>query len=445
MSANPEKKDIVLIVDDNSNNLGILYNLLDNASFEVWVAQDGESALEKVGYALPDLILLDIMMPGIDGFETCERLKANPLTTDIPVIFMSALSETVDKVKGLSLGAVDYITKPFQQEEVLARVQLHLKLSYLTKKIEKQNQELEQRVQERTTELSSALHDLKQAQVQLVQTEKMSSLGQLVAGVAHEINNPVSFIFGNLNHASDYIRDLLSHLEAYQQHYPNPVPQITAHAEEIELDYLLEDLPNMITSMKVGADRISNISVSLRNFSRTDTSTKVAVNIHEGLDSTLLILRHRLKACGDRPEIHVIKEYGNLPLVECYPGQLNQVFMNLIANAIDALEDKIVSSQSAKTDNFKITIITELVNENSVKIHIADNGTGIEETVASQLFEAFFTTKSAGKGTGLGLSISYQIVVEKHGGQLTCTSALGDGTKFTVEIPIHQPLQSPNL
>ncbi|MEG4343624.1 response regulator [Microcoleus sp. A003_D6] len=438
MNADSEKKDIVLIVDDNSNNLGVLYNLLDDASFEVWVAQDGESAIEKVGYALPDLILLDIMMPGIDGFETCDRLKANPLTADIPVIFTSALSETVDKVKGLSLGAVDYITKPFQQEEVLARVKLHLKLHFLTQKIEKQNQELEQRVQERTAELSQALHNLKQAQVQLVQTEKMSSLGQLVAGVAHEINNPLSFIFGNLNHASESIKDLIDHLEVYQQSYPNPVPQISAHAREIELDYLLEDLPNMIASMKVGAERIGSISVSLRNFSRMDTSNKVAVNIHEGLDSTLLILRHRLKGSGDRPAIEVVKEYGNLPLVECYAGQLNQVFMNLIANAIDALEDKMVNSESAKTANCKITISTELANDNSVKIHIADNGTGIEETVVSQLFEAFFTTKPAGKGTGLGLSISYQIVVEKHGGKLTCTSTLGQGTDFTVEIPIEQ-------
>ncbi|MEG4997693.1 sensor histidine kinase [Microcoleus sp. B4-D4] len=434
MNTDSEKKDIVLIVDDNSNNLGVLYNLLDDASFEVWVAQDGESAIEKVGYALPNLILLDIMMPGIDGFETCDRLKANPLTADIPVIFMSALSDTVDKVKGLSLGAVDYITKPFQQEEVLARVKLHLKLHFLTQKIEKQNQELEQRVQERTAELSQALHNLQQTQVQLVQTEKMSSLGQLVAGVAHEINNPVSFIFGNLNHASDYIRDLLSHLEAYQQHYPNPVPQITAHAEEIELDYLLEDLPNMITSMKVGADRISNISVSLQNFSRTDTSTKVAVNIHEGLESALLILRYRLKACGNSKAIEIVKEYGKLPLVECYPGQINQVFMNLIANAIDAFEEK--TGEAVR--NPTISIRTELVNDNFIRIRIADNGPGIPESVLSKLFEAFFTTKPTGKGTGLGLSISYQIVVEKHGGQLSCSSVPGQGTEFSVEIPIKQ-------
>jgi two-component system, NtrC family, sensor kinase len=231
MSSDSHKKEVILIVDDNSNNLGILYNLLDDAAFEVLVAQDGESAIEKVEYAHPDLILLDIMMPGIDGFETCSRLKTNSLTTNIPIIFMSALSDAVDKVKGLSLGAVDYITKPFQQEEVLARVKLHLKLSYLNKKIEKQNQELEQRVQERTVELTSTLNELKQAQIQLVQTEKMSSLGQLVAGVAHEINNPVSFIFGNLNHASEYVKNLLEHLKIYQENYPNPVTEISDHAE----------------------------------------------------------------------------------------------------------------------------------------------------------------------------------------------------------------------
>ena len=438
MSANTGKKETILIVDDNPNNLGVLYDFLQNASFEILVAEDGESAIETVRYAHPDLILLDIMMPGIDGFETCKYLKNNPDTNSIPVIFMSALAEVVDKVKGLSLGAVDYITKPFHQEEVLARIKLHLKLSYLTKKIEKQNQELEQRVQERTAELTSTVNELKQTQIQLVQTEKMSSLGQLVAGVAHEINNPVSFIFGNLNHTYKYIKDLIEHLKIYHKNYPNPVAEILDHAEEIELDYLIEDLPNMINSMKVGAERISNISVSLRNFSRSDTSAKVAVNIHEGLESTILILRHRLKANGNRPEIHIIKEYGKLPLIHCYAGQLNQVFMNLIANAIDTLEDKIQLVQRPKSVDLTIKIRTELTSENSVKIHIADNGQGMSNEVLTKLFDAFYTTKPTGKGTGLGLSISYQIVVEKHGGKLTCNSVLGEGTEFTIEIPIDE-------
>jgi signal transduction histidine kinase len=192
----------------------------------------------------------------------------------------------------------------------------------------------------------------------------------------------------------------------------------------------------MINSMKVGAERISNISVSLRNFSRSDTSAKVAVNIHEGLESTILILRHRLKANGNRPEIQIIKEYGNLPLVKCYPGQLNQVFMNLMANAIDALEDKLDFCKDRKLVNLSMTIRTELTSNNSVKIHIADNGNGMSNEVLTKLFDAFFTTKPAGKGTGLGLSISYQIVVDKHNGKLTCNSTVGQGTEFTVEIPI---------
>lgn len=432
MNLESERKEIVLIVDDNANNLAILYDFLDESSFEVWVAQDGESAIEKVEYSPPDLIILDIMMPGIDGFETCRRLKENPLNAEIPIIFMSALSQTVDKVRGLSLGAVDYITKPFQQEEVLARVKLHLKMRSLTQIIAKQNKELEQRVQERTAELSRTLSDLQQAQIQLVHSEKLSALGHLVAGVAHEINNPVSFIFGNLSHLSEYIKSLLAHLQIYQQHYPNPVSAVSEHAETIELNYLLEDLPEIINSMKIGVERISNLSVSLRNFSRSDTSNKVPFNIHEGLDSTLLILRHRLKAKGNLPEIQVIKKYGNWPTVTCYPGQLNQVFMNLIANAIDALEEE--AGKAIQTP--KIWIYTEAIDNNYVRIKIVDNGPGMSESVLSKLFEAFFTTKPTGKGTGLGLSISYQIVVEKHGGKLMCTSAPSQGAEFTIEIPI---------
>lgn len=436
-----EKKEIILIVDDNPNNLGVLYSLLDEAAFEVWVAQDGESAVDKVEYAQPDLILLDIMMPGIDGFETCKQLKDNISTKNIPIIFMSALSESVDQVKGLSLGAVDYITKPFQQDEVLARIKLHLKMSSLTKTIERQNQELEKRVQERTAELSHALFDLQQAQIQLIQSEKLSSLGQLVAGVAHEINNPVSFILGNLVHASEYLDDLLEHLQIYQESYPNPLSKITEHAEEIELDYLVEDLPQLINSMKVGIDRIGNMSISLRNFSRTDALTKVDIDVHEGLDSTLLILRHRLKAKGNRPEIQVIKEYSNLPSVPCFPGQLNQVFMNLIANAIDALEEETPHSLSATGKTPTIKICTTLTEHQTVQIRIIDNGPGMSADVKEKLYEAFFTTKPASRGTGLGLSISYQIIVEKHGGSLTCTSELGQGSEFIVEIPLVRNLE----
>ncbi|MFB2918827.1 hybrid sensor histidine kinase/response regulator [Aerosakkonema funiforme] len=451
MSAESSEKSILLIVDDNPVNLGAITDFLDEAGFEVLVARDGESAIQRVKYAQPDLILLDVMMPGIDGFETCYRLKSDPATKDIPVIFMTSLSDRVDKVKGLNLGAVDYITKPFQQDEVLARVKSQLKLYNLTKIMQQQNlllkrevedrvaaeislqkltQELEKRVEERTAELKQTMQELQQAQSYLVHKEKMSALGQLVAGVAHEINNPVSFIAGNISHAEGYIQSLIEHLSLYQQKFPEPGEEIEIHAEKIELGYLIEDLPNLISSLKTGTDRIHQISVSLRNFSRADTTAKVSVNIHEGIDSTLLILKHRLKAKANRPPIEIIKEYGELPPVECYAGQINQVFMNIIANAIDAIEEM-------ECGNPTIRIRTEVSqNKDIAVIRIQDNGMGIAPEVKARIFEPLFTTKVVGKGTGLGLSISYQIVVEKHGGDLNCISAPGQGTEFVITLPV---------
>lgn len=310
-------------------------------------------------------------------------------------------------------------------------------------------QQAEAHSRQQAQKLAVALQELKQAQTQLVQSEKMSSLGQMVAGVAHEINNPVSFIYGNLNHTNQYIKDLLGLLDLYQQHYPHPVAEIQDWASEIDLEFLLEDLPHMLNSMQVGADRIREIVLSLRNFSRLDESELKQVDIHEGIDSTLLILQHRLrpqagtKQRGAQPEIQVIKQYGNLPLVECYPGQLNQVFMNIIANAIDALEASVVRGQETEIprENPQIEIRTQVVEDNQVAIAICDNGPGIPESVSSQLFDPFFTTKPVGKGTGLGLSISYQIVVQKHHGSLQCQSEPGHSTQFLIAIPILQPQQ----
>ncbi|MGL5192524.1 MAG: GAF domain-containing sensor histidine kinase, partial [Chroococcales cyanobacterium] len=299
--------------------------------------------------------------------------------------------------------------------------------------------------------LEQSIQDLKEAQLQLVQTEKMSTLGQLVAGVAHEINNPLSFVHGNLNMALEYAEDLLNHLQLYQQCYPEPVADIQNHAMAIDLEYLQEDFPEMLRSMNLGTDRIKEIVKSLKNFSRKDPGVFQKADLHAGLDSTLLILSNRLKATGSKPAVKVIKEYGNLPLVPCYPGQLNQVFMNLIANAIDALESGVSSHLSRVTqgssaenspgvlpkeaESKTIRIRTEL-QEDSVAIHIADNGSGMTEEVQEQLFHTFFTTKPEGKGTGLGLSISHQIIVERHHGKLLCTSQLGEGTEFTIDIPI---------
>jgi signal transduction histidine kinase len=418
--------------------LKVLCGAIADSGWEILVATDGESAIEQAEYAQPDLILLDVMMPGIDGFETCRLLKTNSLTYEIPIIFMTALSDSIDKVKGLSLGAVDYITKPFQTEEVLARINVHLKLRSLNKKLEEQKINLEKSVEERTAELSQALNELQQSQLQLVQSEKMSTLGELVAGVAHEVNNPVGFITGNLTHLQEYTSDLINHLQLYHQNYPNPVSEIVEDAENIFLEDLMQDLPKVISSMKVGIDRIRTISNSLRTFSRADVTSKAAFNIHEGIESTLLILKHRLKDNDNRPEIEIIKNYDQLPLVECFPGQLNQVFMNLITNAIDALDE--ASEKAGKNNKHlqisKITISTQVKMENNVIISVKDNGPGIPNEVKQQVFDQFFTTKSVGKGTGLGLSISRQIVEEKHQGKLSCISILGEGTEFLIEIPI---------
>ncbi|MFE1745201.1 response regulator [Coleofasciculus sp. H7-2] len=492
-------KGIILIVDDTPTNLGILFDFLADSGFKILVARDGESAIQKVEYAPPDLILLDVLMPGMDGFETCRLLKANQATKDIPVIFMTALTETADKVRGLNLGAVDYITKPLQHEEVLARVTIHLSIQNLTKKLKEQNVRLEQeiqertrveeallqlkeeqeeRVEERTVELSQsnallkqeiqeristeavlqqsearyreqahqlelAFRQLQQTQSQLIQSEQLASLGQLVAGVAHEMNNPVNFIYGNVTHADHYTQDLMHLLNLYAKEFPNPGPTITEEAQAIDLEFLVEDLPKLLGSMKIGVERIREIVQSLRNFSRVDEAQMKPVNIHDGLDSTLLILNNRLKSKPDYPGIQIIKEYGKLPPVECYAGQLNQVFMNLLSSVIDTLEeyDRKRSPEEIHFSRSTIRICTEITDRGFVTIQITDNGPSMTEEVRTHLFDPFYTPKTNGKGTKIGLSLSYQIVVDKHGGQMQCISAPGQGTEFIMAIPIRQDLQ----
>lgn len=292
----------------------------------------------------------------------------------------------------------------------------------------------EAQVRQQTIQLQQALQDLKYSQSQLVQSEKMSALGQLVAGVAHEINNPLSFIHGNLYHTNQYIQDLLNLLRLYQQHYPNPVAEIQAESEEIDLDFLVEDLPKLLDSMKVGTDRIYEIVLSIRNFSRLDEGDKKPVNLHEGIENTLLILQNKLKAQGQRSAIEIIKEYGKLPPVVCCLGQLNQVFLNILNNAIDSLEEQ---RSRGETETPSIKIQTEVLEDGDIVVQITDNGSGMTHEVQEQIFEPFFTTKPIGKGTGLGLSISYQIIVEKHGGILKCTSKARHGTQFWIQIPVN--------
>jgi PAS domain S-box-containing protein len=755
---NTTKKEEILVVDDTSANLKLVSDFLGESGFEVRIAKSGVQALKLLERSSPDLILLDVMMPEMDGFETCRRLKACQKTKDIPVIFMTAIADFANpenKVKGLRLGAVDYITKPIQLEEVLARVKIHLHLRALTKQLQEQNAHLqaeirdkeaaarhhqraeakliaseaklaaaqrvahvgnwefdvltkeltwseelfrifgldpsqpeptykqniqqiypddrallqnrvrraikqgqsykidfrivrpngqvrhvegrgeaivneqgqviklfgtvlditerkqaemllagqnhileliasdvplskildtlarlveqrsgkmrcsfllldlegrlhfgaapslpesynraidgaaigpnrgscgtaaycketvivsdiatdprwasfrdlalsyglracwstpilsaqgtvlgtfagyydepqsateldqdliaqtlylakiaierqrsqqalrqsEAREREKAQALEQTLGELKRTQTQLIQTEKMSSLGRMVAGIAHELNNPVSFIYGNLTPAKEYFQDLTHLIELYQNIYPNPTPEIQKFTEEIDLKFLVEDWSKLMNSMQVGTERIEQIVLSLKSFSRLNEAELKPVDIHDNIDDTLMLLQHRLRAEGNRPEIKVIKDYGQLPLVYCYASQLNQVFMNLFDNAIDALEPQpeprvitISTSLSQKSDsqipspNFQFAMI-----------RIADNGSGMSEEVCQQIFDPFFTTKPVGRGTGLGLAISHQIVVEKHKGYINCHSTPGQGTELIVEIPV---------
>ncbi|MFN6569041.1 ATP-binding protein [Dendronalium sp. ChiSLP03b] len=306
--------------------------------------------------------------------------------------------------------------------------------------LENSNAELEARVEERTVELKTALSELQCTQAQVVQSEKMSSLGQLVAGIAHEINNPVNFIHGNITHLDEYTQNLLQMIYLYQERHSSYDPQIQAFAEEIELEFLIEDLQKMLSSMKMGTERIRSIVLSLRNFSRMDEAEFKTVDIHEGIESTLLILQHRLKDRPEHPAIIVIRDYGNLPQVECYPGQLNQVLMNILVNAIDALDEVNTKRtyQQIQENPSQITIRTSVTNSQWVEIAISDNAQGMPQSVQSRIFDPFFTTKPVGKGTGMGMAISYQIITEKHYGKLQCFSTLGQGTQFIIQLPIRQ-------
>ncbi len=377
------------------------------------------SVINYVERTLETVILSNACQEGIfinDSYIVKHQLKS---ILGLPIIYQGKLIGVLYLENNLAIGA-------FTQQRLEV-----LKILTSQAAISLENATLYHELQESAVELEGSLHKLQQTQAQLVQTEKISSLGQLVAGVAHEVNNPVSFISGNLHHAKEYTAALMKHINLYQKYFPNPPAEIQENEEDIELEYLIEDLPKMLSSMKLGTDRIREIMQSLRNFSRTDTAEKKPADIHAGIDSTLMILQHRLKPKGELEEIRIVKEYGDLPEIACYAGSLNQVFMNILANSIDAMEEARVKHKKT------ITIKTEIIDGDSVVIRIKDDGPGMTEEVRQRLFDAFFTTKPEGKGTGLGLSISHQIVVEKHGGKLECISVPGEGAEFLIEIPIN--------
>lgn len=374
---------------------------------------------------LSGLVLSSIMALGmlILGRRIVKPIKAIAKTAYL--VSQGDLNQTAPVLSNNEIGM---LAKTFNQ------MIEQLKLTY--QKLADYSHTLEEKVEQRTQELRHKNQDLeitlkklKKTQTQLVQQEKMASLGQLVAGVAHEINNPVNFIYGNVQPATKYARDLLNLIQLYQKHYPQPNSEIIDDIEAIDLAFIQEDFMQLLDSMKEGSERIKEIVLSLRNFSRLDESEQKQVDLHQGIESTLRILQNRLKAQSERPEIAVIKQYGKLPLLNCYPGQLNQVYMNLLSNAIDALE------QDRTIINPHILIHTTLSN-NNIEIRIADNGSGIKSELLERIFDPFFTTKPVGKGTGLGLSISYHIIVENHKGKLLCHSELGKGTEFIIKLPI---------
>ncbi len=407
-----------MVIDDTATNLAVVEDILAKQGYEVRPFPKAAMALRAVFNDPPDLILLDIMMPEMDGYEVCTRLKADKTVRDIPVIFMSALTETIDKVKAFSLGGVDYITKPFHVDEVLARVNTHLKLMQYRTDMEIKNRELER-----------TLSELKDAQSKLVQSEKMASLGVLTAGIAHEINNPINFINASARALKKKLGKIIPLLERIDKETAEEKisPIIRQFKEDTEPGALISAINELTSNINSGAERSIQIVKGLRTFSRLDEAEKKKADIHQNMDSTLILLHSQYQNI-----ISVRKEYGEIPDIICYPGKLNQLFLNILRNAVDA-----VKSKKEPGNDESIRIRTDLIHQEGkeyVRVEISDTGPGIPEEIRDRIFDPFFTSKDVGSGTGLGLSISLAII-ESHGGWIDVKSEVGKGACFTIYIP----------
>jgi len=419
----------ILIVDDNPTNLAVLSKALKTNGYTVAVATDGEEAIEQVEYSPPNLILLDVMMPGIDGFETCKQMKASNTACDIPIIFMTALADSADKVKGLSLGAVDYITKPFQQDEVLARVRVHLQLRHLSKTLKEQNEQLKAEIQQRKeaeATLQNTLEQLQAAQKQIIAQEKLASLGTLTAGVAHELRNPLNFInnyaIGSLELADEVLGEL------------DNIGDCLADDDRDNLQEILNDIKDNSRSIHHHGQRSESIIQNMLMHSRTEGGQVQPADLNGLLSQAVELAYHSLRAKDSSFNITIDAQYDkSIGDIEVVPSDLSRAFINIIDNACYAVHQK--KKQLGEGFSPTLSVRTKR-EENNVKISIRDNGPGIPEAVREKVFHPFFTTKPTGDGTGLGLSLTHDITVGKHRGTLTLETEMGSHSEFVILLPI---------
>ncbi|MDX2217159.1 MAG: response regulator [Oculatellaceae cyanobacterium bins.114] len=414
----------ILIVDDKLENIRFLSDFLSKQNYQVRKAVNGQAALMAAQVLPPDLILLDVNMPGMGGYEVCEYLKSDPKTCSIPVIFLSAGNDIADKMRAFQVGGIDYITKPFQLEEVLARVQTQLMVQNLQKELKTRNEQLQE-----------MLLTLQNTQAELVQKEKLVNANRIAAGIFHEINNPLSFIVCNLVPAADYNQKLVTLIRLYQKHFPDASPEIKDFIEDIDLDFLVPDFIKLLQSIQTGADRIRSVVDALRIFSRLDESGIKPINVCESVDSVLTLLQYQLQLEDGLVEIRVFKNYKEIPLFLGHASLFNQALLNLLQNAIDALALK-TNQRVQKSFQPMIWIDTLLTDKNEIQLCIKDNGVGISQADESHLFEPFFTTKPIGQGVGLGLFTSYQIITKLHKGHLSYQPRSSGGSEFMIHVPI---------